>query len=633
MNCLKISESLEKYYQNRSLQEELDGSLLLPKNKEEWQSTFYNRAIQLEQLFVQNEQLKKELFNELNEPFSAESALFLYQEMKQTYSYLNKDWVIEIPILKKLLAYYEKHYDPSIMARIYGFLISNLGNMSDGLQQQEIFFQQQCARKMIAMRKEYNQMLDSRARLDVFMGYYAICVVEQSKKLISVDDSFLFLEQMLDFWNLVNQEDDKNNQLEWFVKLIQKEWLSVQQNIDTANPKAIALFCKLADFFYQEELKNKDWTYHINCNVCAAYYHSLVLRGKLNWNEAIQQFFMYYIEYIKHLDEQEYYSNHGVVLAGLPVEEANFLLNAPFILEDWLKHCTDVLLTEEIMNQLKKSTIVFYQQFSHNFQSNISISLTKWCFTMLPHLTGMKEKEEWIIKLVISRQFSTYLHSVMVKKLALTLGDALVRMKPELFYEVYKKIPKQNILEYISRCALFHDLGKNVIADIVNLQVRSLDELEYAEIRKHPLYGYQMVCKDDDFKIYLDIILGHHKYYNGQGGYPLDFDNTASPYRFVIDLITICDCLDAATDTLGRNYKHSKSFEDVLEELKRDQGIKYNPMIVEFIFESKVLQKRLLEIVTEERLNTAYEIYSIMRKKEQNQEEEFYHTSVGIPIK
>ena len=41
---------------------------------------------------------------------------------------------------------------------------------------------------------------------------------------------------------------------------------------------------------------------------------------------------------------------------------------------------------------------------------------------------------------------------------------------------------------------------------------------------------------DEDVARYVDIARGHHKFYNGKGGYPNDFDNTASPERFMIDI-------------------------------------------------------------------------------------------------
>ena len=82
------------------------------------------------------------------------------------------------------------------------------------------------------------------------------------------------------------------------------------------------------------------------------------------------------------------------------------------------------------------------------------------------------------------------------------------------------------------------------------------------------------------------------------GGYPSSFDNTKSDYRIIIDLITIADCLDAATDCFGRNYKHPKSVKEVLIEFEKDSGIKYSPYFVDLLKNNKELIYRL-EVLTQ----------------------------------
>ena len=51
----------------------------------------------------------------------------------------------------------------------------------------------------------------------------------------------------------------------------------------------------------------------------------------------------------------------------------------------------------------------------------------------------------------------------------------------------------------------------------------------------------------------------------------------------MIDLITLCDCLDAATDCYGRNYHQAKTVEQVLSEFERDSGVRYHPDLVRFL--------------------------------------------------
>lgn len=168
---------------------------------------------------------------------------------------------------------------------------------------------------------------------------------------------------------------------------------------------------------------------------------------------------------------------------------------------------------------------------------------------------------------------------------------------------------RAEILQFAHDAALLHDVGKNSMLEIIETQHRPLTDEEFGIIRSHPNRGGQYLSIDEDLARYVDIARGHHKFYNGKGGYPNDFDNTASPERFMIDIITVCDCLDAATDQYGRNYHQAKTTDEVLAEFKRDAGVRYNPDIVRFILQDSVLRDTLREISGPRRLTIYYDTY------------------------
>ena len=147
------------------------------------------------------------------------------------------------------------------------------------------------------------------------------------------------------------------------------------------------------------------------------------------------------------------------------------------------------------------------------------------------------------------------------------------------------------------------------------MQVRKLTDQEFENIKKHPEYGLYGREQYQGLKKYANVILGHHKYYNGQGGYPENFDNQACMDKFAIDLITICDCLDAATDTLGRNYMKGKDVATVLDEMNAGKGVRYSPEIVDFIMDDEDIIKKLVEITSEGRKDTYYEVYHKFAKE------------------
>ena len=159
---------------------------------------------------------------------------------------------------------------------------------------------------------------------------------------------------------------------------------------------------------------------------------------------------------------------------------------------------------------------------------------------------------------------------------------------------------QEKLLRNFSNCGMTHDIGKCRVAIVINTQDRRLTEDEFGILKYHPTLGAKLLAENETFAPYHDVIIGHHKSYLGEG-YPQNFDNTSSPSRILIDLITISDATDAATDALGRNYSTGKAFDKLLQELVDGAGTKYNPDIVAIMKEDTALQKEIAKLTSEGR--------------------------------
>lgn len=211
---------------------------------------------------------------------------------------------------------------------------------------------------------------------------------------------------------------------------------------------------------------------------------------------------------------------------------------------------------------------------------------------------------------------TTYAHSTHVARLAEAMMKAIIRHRRELLVgklginsKWQVRLHQRQLITFITRAALCHDIGKNSIVSVVNNDYRQLSDEERRIIRMHPRMGLKYLKISQKLKYYHDTTLGHHKWYNGKGGYPSDFDNTKSPYRFMIDIITLCDCMQAATERVGRNYKQEKSFEKVMEELREGAGTRYNPDLVKLIDDIPELYNELERIAIYGWPDIYYEIY------------------------
>lgn len=227
-----------------------------------------------------------------------------------------------------------------------------------------------------------------------------------------------------------------------------------------------------------------------------------------------------------------------------------------------------------------------------------------------------KERIRFLNSLTVATQVTTYAHSVHVSKIAEALTNEIVDKEPQLLVGMLGchtqgavKKHKKEFLNFIHDAAMYHDLGKNSIISVVNNDYRPLTDEEYHIIKQHPRLGLQYLDLAPSLAKYHDTTLGHHKWYNGKGGYPADFDNTKSPVRTLIDIVMLSDCMQAATEKVGRNYKADKTFDSVMNEFRRDAGTMYNPDLVRFIDEQPKLAKKLAKLLDKGWVEIYFRIY------------------------
>ena len=229
-----------------------------------------------------------------------------------------------------------------------------------------------------------------------------------------------------------------------------------------------------------------------------------------------------------------------------------------------------------------------------------------------------KERIYYLNELNVATQVTTYAHSVHVAMIAQKLMEGILAYQPELVKGVLGERRNGKVfwdtkkcMDFIFEAAMYHDIGKNAIISVVNNDFRPLTDEEFAIIKKYPALGAELLkIAPSLYEKFRDTTLGHHKWYNGKGGYPKDFDNTKSPKRILIDIITLSDCMQAATERIGRNYKSGKNFDRVMEEFRRDAGTRYNPDLVNFIDAHQDVARDLAALINEGWVDIYFDIYS-----------------------
>ncbi|NLH02066.1 MAG: HD domain-containing protein [Clostridiales bacterium] len=142
------------------------------------------------------------------------------------------------------------------------------------------------------------------------------------------------------------------------------------------------------------------------------------------------------------------------------------------------------------------------------------------------------------------------------------------------FCKVLKIPPLET--EKLEMAASVHDLGKVGISDAVLNKCGKLTEEEWAEIRRHPDIGADIIMKCEKLESVAEIIRHHHEHWDGSG-YPGGLIGDEIPKGSQI--IAICDAVDSMM--IARVYRPAFSRENCIEEIKNCKGTMFCPELAD----------------------------------------------------
>jgi PAS domain S-box-containing protein len=168
--------------------------------------------------------------------------------------------------------------------------------------------------------------------------------------------------------------------------------------------------------------------------------------------------------------------------------------------------------------------------------------------------------EGWVHALDM-RDKETEGHTQRVTELTLKVARALGFSEEELVH--------------IQRGALLHDMGKMAIRDDILQKPGPLTDVEWVEMRKHPIYTYEMLSPIAYLQPALEIPYCHHERWDGSG-YPRGLKAEEIP--LAARLFSIIDVWDALSS--DRPYRNRSPHEEVAAYLRKEAGRLFDPRLV-----------------------------------------------------
>lgn len=138
---------------------------------------------------------------------------------------------------------------------------------------------------------------------------------------------------------------------------------------------------------------------------------------------------------------------------------------------------------------------------------------------------------------------------------------------------------REEELVHVRRGALLHDIGKMGIPDRILLKPGPLDDDEWATMKQHPAYAYELLAPVEFLRPALDIPYCHHEKWDGSG-YPRGLAGEDIP--LAARLFAVVDVYDALCS--DRPYRRAWPEAKALAHIREQAGQHFEPRVVEAFF-------------------------------------------------
>ncbi len=180
---------------------------------------------------------------------------------------------------------------------------------------------------------------------------------------------------------------------------------------------------------------------------------------------------------------------------------------------------------------------------------------------------------------------SRYLDTIEMLRLAVDAKDVYTRGHSERVAFYAQEIGRSfrvsdKELELLEIGGIFHDVGKIGTADDILLKNDKLNDMEYQEIKKHPIKGAHILSAVSMFKDVVPLVRYHHERIDGRG-YPDGLKGDEIP--FLARILTVADAFDAMIS--DRLYRTRLNMDEARKQLIMGAGTQFDADIVEKFIE------------------------------------------------
>lgn len=276
---------------------------------------------------------------------------------------------------------------------------------------------------------------------------------------------------------------------------------------------------------------------------------------------------------IDQVNKHEIYNKQGVLLlpkyVKLTKERIEWLMQHDIELTDDDVTTFDQEKYEKVIDDAVDESKEIFEEV----REQTSLPLSHVHENIVPVITQMSQ-EAHIIDLFVSLQAKddyTYRHNIAVGTLASLVGQWLHLSEEEILV--------------LSTAGFLHDIGKMRIPESILNKPGSLTEQEFAFMKKHTLFGYEII-RDTVGTVNREalVALQHHERMDGSG-YPYGLKR--DDIDFFSRIISVVDVFHAMTSK--RVYRDASPLYEVLHQMNDDTFGVLDPRITRLFIEKMMM--------------------------------------------
>ena len=205
---------------------------------------------------------------------------------------------------------------------------------------------------------------------------------------------------------------------------------------------------------------------------------------------------------------------------------------------------------------------------------------------------------DYVKEVTAGRRPEAYAHSCRVAEMALCiLEEMMAEMPGQLLgirgirYVRELEERREELKSFLHDCCVLRNVGKLEMLELYEVSGRSWFAEEEELHRTHPLLGRNILSRCDSTKDLAPVVLGHHRWYDGQGGFPEEYHREEEQDAVLTDIVSVADFMgngfgregDGQAEENGLEETNSEEIglDELLRHLQSFSGTRFSPYVVE----------------------------------------------------